>query len=77
MSGAMCRFTPEFMLRVTNLRSWTLTKQFIDLNPELRGLAPQLEPSATTRKLSSRAELEALYWQMLRRRYEPFLKDTK
>lgn len=74
---SMYRFTPEFMLRVTNLRPWTLTKDFLDANPDLRGLAPQFEPSATNVRVSSRVDLERLYWQMLRRRYESFLKERK
>jgi hypothetical protein len=76
-SGTMCRFTPEFMLRVSNLRSWTLTKEYLDSHPELRGLAAQFEPSVTTRKVSSRGELELLYWRMLRRKYEPLLEKKE
>lgn len=76
-SDSMCRFTPELMLRTTNLRSYTLTKDFLDDNPDLRGLAPQLEPSVTNIRLSSQSELEALYWKMLRRKYESFLKEKR
>lgn len=75
--GSMYRFTSEFMLRAMNLRPWTLTKDFLDANPDLRGLAPQFEPSVTNMRLSTYPELERLYWEMLRRRYWSFLQERK
>lgn len=53
-------------MRVTNLRSFTLTKDFLDRYPELRGDAAQLEPSITTCRLSHPNIAETVFWAKLR-----------
>lgn len=59
-------FSDEFSMRVSNLRSYALTKDFLDRHPELRGDASQLEPSVTTYQLSETTIAETIFWAKLR-----------
>lgn len=60
------RFSEEFLMRVSNLRSFALTKDFLDRHPELRGDASQLEPSVTTYQLSETTIAETIFWAKMR-----------
>lgn len=59
-------FSDEFTMRVWNLRSYCLTKDFLDRYPELRGDAPQLEPSVTTYQISETNIGETMFWAKMR-----------
>lgn len=59
-------FSDEFSMRLSNLRSFALTKDFLDRHPELRGDAAQLEPSVTTYQLSEANIAETIFWAKLR-----------
>lgn len=59
-------FRQEFLLRVHNLRSFTVMKDFLELHPEFRGEIPQLEPSLTLYRLEDQERLEKLFWTMVR-----------
>lgn len=63
---SQCRFSDEFLMRVYNLRSYCLTKDFLDEYPELRGDAAQLEPSLTMCQVSDMNVWETLFWAQLR-----------
>lgn len=67
-SKFMLQASPEFLLRVRSLRSFTLTKDFLDRYPDFRGEAPQLEPSATIHQPSLTDTMERSYWAALRRK---------
>lgn len=59
-------FSDEFMMRLSNLRSFALTKDFLDRHPQLRGDASQLEPSVTTYRLSETTIAETIFWTKMR-----------
>lgn len=65
---SMLQASPEFILRVQNIRSYTMAHDFLEEFPEFRGEAPQLEPSATLHEPSIQHLLEDIYWTTLRRR---------
>lgn len=62
----VCSFSHEFDIRVGNIRSLTLSKDFLDQYPEFRGEAPQLEPSLTLHSMSIVELIEQEYWKNLR-----------
>lgn len=62
----VCSFSHEFDMRVGNIRSLTLTRDFLDKYPEFRGEAPQLEPSLTLHSISTVDIIEKEYWKNLR-----------
>lgn len=64
------QMTDEFILRVTNLRSYALTANFLNSYPQFRGDAPQLEPSPTYYSPNDINNLEALYWKVLREKVQ-------
>lgn len=76
------RFSAEMSMRVRNIRSFALTKDFLDVWQEFRGEAPQLEPSLTLYRCRNSSSwdtmhrLEELYWQQMRQRHQShFLPD--
>lgn len=66
-STSRISLTDEFLLRVNNLRSFTMTADFLERYPEFRGEAPQLEPSPTFYRPGDVDHLERLYWELLRK----------
>lgn len=62
------RFSEEFKMRVENLRSFTVAKDFLDMHPEFRGEMPQLEPSLTAYRLAQDQNVNRTYWAQLRRK---------
>lgn len=60
--------TRELLMRARNLRSFTLTRDFLERFPMFRGTAPQLEASVTLMRPNDTTYLEALYWYLVRER---------
>lgn len=59
-------FSPEFLLRISNIRSFPVAKGFLDAYPEFRGEIPQFEPSATWYRPEEQRRWEAVFWAKLR-----------
>lgn len=80
---ARFRLTDEFLLRINNIRSFTMTADLLEKYPEFRGEAPQLEPSPTFYTPGDVDRLENLYWRLLRKKIrrgrdesdEPYRQD--
>lgn len=59
-------FSPELLLRVSNIRSFPVAKGFLDTYVEFRGEVPQFEPSLTWYRPEEQARWEAVFWAKLR-----------
>lgn len=74
-TGLLC-LSQEFALRVSNIRSYVLTADFLAKYPELVGEAPQLEPSPNFYTPNDVNFIESLYWRLLKEKSRAGEKDT-
>lgn len=65
-TSALYSLSDEFMLRVSNIRSFAMPADFFERYPEFRGEAPQLEPSPIFYTPKDIDHIETLYWKLLR-----------